>query len=96
MPEVLSVALGGGTKVVERHGKVYVGPESVGHKLISEGLVFGGNTLTTTGMLSNAPFRLCADFAPRTSLLRLVTQRLATLRKSRILKKTSSRMHGIV
>ncbi|KAH7024574.1 uncharacterized protein B0I36DRAFT_416023 [Microdochium trichocladiopsis] len=49
MPEVFSVALGGGTKVeVDSDGKVHVGPESVGHRLISEGLVFGGNTLTTT------------------------------------------------
>ncbi|KAH0845037.1 hypothetical protein AYO21_01700 [Fonsecaea monophora] len=51
MPEVLSVALGGGTKVEERDGKVHVGPESVGHRLLTEGLVFGGNTLTTTDIV---------------------------------------------
>lgn len=51
MPEVLSVALGGGTKIDQRDGKVAVGPESVGHRLLSEGRVFGGKTLTTTGML---------------------------------------------
>nr|KAK5438916.1 hypothetical protein LTR18_008351 [Exophiala xenobiotica] len=51
MPEVLSVALGGGTKVEERDGKVHVGPESVGHRLLQEGLVFGGNTLTTTDIV---------------------------------------------
>ncbi|KIX01409.1 uncharacterized protein Z518_09135 [Rhinocladiella mackenziei CBS 650.93] len=51
MPEVLSIALGGGTKVEERGGKVTVGPESVGHRLITEGLVFGGNTLTTTDIV---------------------------------------------
>jgi len=50
MPEVFSVALGGGTKIEEgTDGTVYVGPESVGHRLTTEGLVFGGNTLTTTG-----------------------------------------------
>lgn len=49
MPEVLSIALGGGTKVEEHDGKVTVGPESVGHRLLTEGLVFGGSTLTTTG-----------------------------------------------
>ncbi|EXJ67931.1 uncharacterized protein A1O5_08545 [Cladophialophora psammophila CBS 110553] len=51
MPEVLSVALGGGTKIEERDGKVYVGPESVGHRLTNEGLVFGGKTLTTTDIV---------------------------------------------
>lgn len=50
MPEVVSVALGGGTKVDEvDDGAVNVGPESVGHRLTSEALVFGGSTLTTTG-----------------------------------------------
>lgn len=49
MPEVFSVALGGGTKVEEADGEVHVGPESVGHRLTTEGLVFGGETLTTTG-----------------------------------------------
>ncbi|KAK6373611.1 hypothetical protein LTS17_008103 [Exophiala oligosperma] len=51
MPEVLSIALGGGTKVEEQNGKVIVGPESVGHRLLTEGLVFGGNTLTTTDIV---------------------------------------------
>lgn len=49
MPAVFSTALGGGTKVEEADGKVHVGPESVGHRLTSEGLIFGGNVLTTTG-----------------------------------------------
>ncbi|KAK6005849.1 hypothetical protein QM012_007491 [Aureobasidium pullulans] len=51
MPEVLSVALGGGTKVEEHNGNVTVGPESVGHRLLTEGLVFGGKTLTTTDIV---------------------------------------------
>lgn len=53
MPEVFSVALGGGTKIEEgTDGAVHVGPESVGHRLTTEGLVFGGNTLTATGQSS--------------------------------------------
>ncbi|KAK7516897.1 uncharacterized protein IWZ02DRAFT_422916 [Phyllosticta citriasiana] len=48
MPEVVSIALGGGTKVEEKDGKVLVGPESVGYNLLTEGLVFGGRTLTVT------------------------------------------------
>jgi N-methylhydantoinase A/oxoprolinase/acetone carboxylase beta subunit len=49
MPEVFSVALGGGTKVEEVGDVVNVGPESVGHRLMQEGLVFGGDTFTATG-----------------------------------------------
>ncbi|KAK5957754.1 hypothetical protein OHC33_000943 [Knufia fluminis] len=51
MPEVQSVALGGGTKIEENNGNVIVGPESVGHRLTSEGLVFGGQTMTTTDIV---------------------------------------------
>lgn len=55
MPEVISVALGGGTKVIEQDGIVSVGPESVGHRLLQEGLIFGGETLTTTGAQDQRP-----------------------------------------
>ncbi|RSM09901.1 hypothetical protein CEP52_003869 [Fusarium oligoseptatum] len=49
MPEVLCLGLGGGTKVLQKSdGGVTVGPESVGHRLLSEALVFGGKTLTAT------------------------------------------------
>ncbi|KAK5173555.1 uncharacterized protein LTR77_002236 [Saxophila tyrrhenica] len=51
MPEVQSVALGGGTRVEERDGQVHIGPESTGHRLLQEGLVFGGSTLTTTDVV---------------------------------------------
>ena len=43
-----SIGLGGGSLVRERDGKVIVGPESVGYKILDEALVFGGNTVTAT------------------------------------------------
>ena len=46
IPDVLSLALGGGT-VVSDDGNT-VGPESVGHRITQEALVFGGSTLTFT------------------------------------------------
>ena len=49
MPHLHSIGLGGGSLV--RHnkdGKVTVGPDSVGHYLTSEALVFGGSTLTSS------------------------------------------------
>ncbi|SDM27055.1 hydantoinase/oxoprolinase N-terminal domain-containing protein [Nonomuraea jiangxiensis] len=44
MPDILAIALGGGTKV-RRHG---VGPDSVGYRIVREALVFGGGTATMT------------------------------------------------
>ncbi|NNC36949.1 MAG: hydantoinase/oxoprolinase family protein [Acidimicrobiales bacterium] len=49
MPDILAIGLGGGS-LVSTDGKT-VGPQSVGHKLVTEGLVFGGKTLTTTDIL---------------------------------------------
>ncbi len=46
MPDILSIGLGGGSLIVEQ-GKT-IGPQSVGHRLVKEGLIFGGETLTTT------------------------------------------------
>ena len=46
MPDVLSIALGGGSVV--RREPLRIGPDSVGYRLIEEGLAFGGATLTTT------------------------------------------------
>ena len=50
MPEVLSIGLGGGSrvKVDKLTGSVSVGPDSVGHRLTTDALVFGGQTLTST------------------------------------------------
>ncbi len=47
MPDVLSFGLGGGS-LVRQNGAVHIGPDSVGYELTTRGLVFGGDTLTTT------------------------------------------------
>lgn len=46
IPDVLSLALGGGTIIAD--GGETVGPESVGYRIGSEALVFGGSTTTFT------------------------------------------------
>lgn len=53
MPEVLSVGLGGGSRVVydASTDTVQVGPESVGHYLTSKAFVFGGDVMTTTDIV---------------------------------------------
>ena len=52
MPDVLSVGLGGGTIVRTgadaSNGTLTLGPDSVGYRISTEALAFGGSTLTTT------------------------------------------------
>ena len=49
MPDTLSIGLGGGSRVATDPLKV--GPQSVGYELTTKGLVFGGDTLTTTDIV---------------------------------------------
>ncbi|OAX41291.1 hydantoinase [Rhizopogon vinicolor AM-OR11-026] len=53
MPHVTSIGLGGGSIIREDliTKKVTVGPDSVGHRITSESLVFGGSTLTATDVI---------------------------------------------
>ncbi|QDC08704.1 hydantoinase/oxoprolinase family protein [Oceanicola sp. D3] len=46
MPDLLSIAVGGGTKI--GRDPVTVGPESVGYRLSERALVFGGDQITAT------------------------------------------------
>lgn len=49
MPDVISIGLGGGSLVrAAEDGRVHVGPDSVGYRLVEESLLFGGHTLTAT------------------------------------------------
>lgn len=49
MPDIMAIGLGGGS-IVAGDGST-IGPRSVGHRLVSEGLVFGGQTLTATDLI---------------------------------------------
>ena len=49
MPDILALGLGGGSLVEQNGDKV--GPRSVGHRLVKDGLVFGGDTLTATDIV---------------------------------------------
>ena len=48
MPDLVSVAIGGGTMVQGADGGVVLGPGSVGYRLPEEALVFGGKVATLT------------------------------------------------
>ena len=47
MPDITALGLGGGS-LVRENGELTVGPDSVGYRLVEDGLVFGGDTLTAT------------------------------------------------
>jgi N-methylhydantoinase A/oxoprolinase/acetone carboxylase beta subunit len=48
MPDLVTIALGGGSVISGDAGAVQVGPRSVGYRLTQEALVFGGQTPTLT------------------------------------------------
>lgn len=48
IPDVHSIALGGGSIVRVNHNRTYVGPDSVGARLEKESIAFGGETLTVS------------------------------------------------
>jgi len=51
MPDVFSIGLGGGSHVVDTDGAIKVGPTSVGYRIVTEALIFGGKTLTTSDVV---------------------------------------------
>lgn len=59
MPDILALGLGGGS-VVSDDGKI-IGPQSVGHKLVTEGLVFGGQQLTASDIIVAAGNTVMGD-----------------------------------
>ncbi len=63
MPDVLSIGLGGGSLIEARNGAVTAGPRSVGFRLQTEGLVFGGTTLTATDIAVRAGHANIGDSA---------------------------------
>eukprot|EP01065_Artemidia_motanka_P015413 TRINITY_DN19240_c0_g1_i1.p1 TRINITY_DN19240_c0_g1~~TRINITY_DN19240_c0_g1_i1.p1 ORF type:complete len:963 (+),score=213.09 TRINITY_DN19240_c0_g1_i1:63-2891(+) len=50
IPDVRSIGLGGGSRVDASSPKLTIGPLSVGYKLTSEALCFGGSTVTATDL----------------------------------------------
>ena len=49
MPDILSVGLGGGTRIhIASSGDIRIGPDSVGFRLLEESYIFGGSHLTAS------------------------------------------------
>ncbi|WEK00201.1 MAG: hydantoinase/oxoprolinase family protein [Candidatus Sphingomonas phytovorans] len=60
-PDILSIGLGGGSRVRALDGHVSIGPDSVGFRLLEEALVFGGRTLTATDVAVAAGYAAIGD-----------------------------------
>jgi N-methylhydantoinase A/oxoprolinase/acetone carboxylase beta subunit len=82
MPDLLSIGLGGGS-LVSADG-LSVGPESVGYRLIEEGLVFGGNTATATDVAVAAGLARIGDHRAVADLPRDLVQRALELVRVKI------------
>lgn len=61
MPDLNSLGLGGGTIIHEKGEAFEIGPESVGFRITSEALIFGGNTLTATDIVVRLGLRDLGD-----------------------------------
>ena len=68
MPDLLSIGLGGGSLVSIDGGRVRVGPRSVGHRITTEAMVFGGSQLTATDIAVAAGY---ADVGDRDRVAKL-------------------------
>jgi N-methylhydantoinase A/oxoprolinase/acetone carboxylase beta subunit len=91
MPEVLSLGLGGGSKIAQDENfNVKVGPLSVGHLLTSESKCFGGSVLTATDIVvaSGASHQVKGSI----SKLQDLDERLVKLARQDIRKQIE---HGI-
>lgn len=94
MPDVLSVGLGGGSRVgegIEGNEGVTVGPDSVGYRIGTEARVFGGQTLTATDIAVAAGFADIGDASLVADVPR-ATLDAALARIREILENTVDRM----
>ncbi|MDJ0921591.1 MAG: hydantoinase/oxoprolinase family protein [Henriciella sp.] len=80
MPDIQAIGLGGGS-LVSDNGKM-IGPQSVGHRLVTEALIFGGETLTATDIVVAAGLADVGDASAVSDLPDdLIANGLATIRQ---------------
>lgn len=61
MPDLVSMGNGGGSVVRNRNGEVTVGPDSVGYNIVTKGIAWGGDTVTTTDIALAAGYAVIRD-----------------------------------
>lgn len=52
MPDILSIGLGGGTRIRETNKGITVGPDSVGYEITKKAILFGGDVMTTSDIVT--------------------------------------------
>lgn len=77
MPDLIAIALGGGTVVADGDGGIRVGPGSVGYELTTRALVFGGDTPTLTDAAVAAGRAAIGSTEPASGAAPLLGQALA-------------------
>ena len=82
MPDILPIGLGGGSLVTDEGARV--GPQSVGHKLVSEAIVFGGSTLTAT------------DIAVANGSVKVGNTSLVQTLDPALVERSTKRIHDII
>jgi N-methylhydantoinase A/oxoprolinase/acetone carboxylase beta subunit len=64
MPDIIALGLGGGSIVTPlQGGGVKIGPQSVGYNIMTQAMVFGGDTLTTTDLAVAAGYADIGDIS---------------------------------
>src|SRR5689334_1988507 len=77
MPDLVTIALGGGTVVTQDPGGVRLGPRSVGYRLTQQSLVFGGTMPTLTDSAVAAGRADLGDAGPTRRYRRMLADALA-------------------
>jgi len=77
MPDLVTIALGGGTVVTQGPNGLQLGPRSVGYLLTQQALVFGGNIPTLTDAAVAAGRAELGDATPTGRYRRILTDALA-------------------
>ena len=78
MPDIFAIGLGGGTIVSGKGKELKIGPQSVGYKLTTDALIFGGDTLTTSDV---AVALGLADFGDKDAIANLRDVHLKAVRE---------------
>ena len=78
MPDIFAIGLGGGTIVSGKGKELKIGPQSVGYKLTTDALIFGGDTLTTSDV---AVALGLADFGDKGAIANLQDDHLKAVRE---------------
>jgi N-methylhydantoinase A/oxoprolinase/acetone carboxylase beta subunit len=91
MPDVLSIGLGGGSRVRTGENGVTVGPDSVGFELREKALIFGGDELTASDIAVAENWAEFGDKS-RVSALDTRTREAASLYMNRLVAEAVDKM----